>query len=83
MNTDELIQENRQLKDILATMSITHANDMHRLSNMIDKRQEALRNISQIIEEKAAEREDLELGSTAYKSVRRWACLYLHKTESE
>jgi predicted DNA-binding protein len=78
MNTDELIEENRHLKDQLATLSKTHAKDMQRLSNMIDKRQEALRYISEIIEEKAENREDLELGSTAYKSVRRWASEFLH-----
>jgi hypothetical protein len=83
MNHDELIQENRHLKDQLATLSKTHAEDMQRLSDMIDKRQEALRYISEIIEEKEAEREDLELGSTAYKSVRRWASLYLHNTKDQ
>lgn len=81
MNTDELIEENRHLKDMLSTLSKTHAKDMQRLSDMIDKRQEALRHISEIIEEKAEKREDLKLGSTAHKSVRRWASLFLHNSQ--
>jgi chromosome segregation ATPase len=74
---NELKEENKHLKDQLATLSKTHATDMQRLSDMIDERQEALRYISEIIEEKSAEREDLELGSTAYKTVRRWASFFL------
>jgi predicted DNA-binding protein len=80
-DVDAMQEENRHLKDMLANLSKTHATDMQRLSDMIDKRQEALRYISEIIEEKAAEREDLELGSTAYKSVRRWASKFLHNDE--
>lgn len=77
----QMLEEIRHLKDQLATLSITHAKDMQRLSDIIDKRQEALRYISEIIEEKAAKREDLEIGSTAYKSVRRWSSLFLHNKE--
>lgn len=82
-DVQEMYEQNRHLKDQLATLSKTHAKDMTRLSDMIDKRQEALRYISEIIEEKAAEREDLELGSTAYKSVRRLASLFLHNAKVE
>jgi predicted DNA-binding protein len=80
-DVDAMHEENRHLKDMLATLSKNHATDMQRLSDMIDKRQEALRYISEIIEEKAAEREDLELGSKAYKSVRRWASEFLHNAK--
>ena len=76
----EVTQENRHLKDQLATLSKTHANDMQRLSNMIDKRQEALRRISEIVEENASEHKDLELGSTAYTSVRFWASFFLRNS---
>lgn len=79
---EELIQETRQLKDQLVHISKTQAENMHRLDNMIDKRQEALRYISEIIEEKAANREDLEIGSTAYKSLRRWASEFLHNVRA-
>jgi hypothetical protein len=77
MDTNELIQENRHLKDQLATLSSTHAKDMARLSDMIDLRQGALRHISNIMEEKNAAGQDLLCGSTAYKSVRRWASDFL------
>jgi hypothetical protein len=79
----ELWEQNRRLKDMLATLSETRAEDMQRLSDMINKRQEALRHISEIIEEKAAESEDLKLGSTAYRSVRRWASEFLHNAIGE
>ena len=77
MDPNELIQENRHLKDQLATMSKTHSKDMQRLSDMIDLRQGALRYISDIIENKNAAGQDLLCGSTAYKSVRRWAADFL------
>lgn len=80
-NVVEISEENRTLKDNLATLSKTKATDMQRLSDMIDKRQEALRYISEIIEEKALQREDLELGSTAYKSIRRWARLFANSKD--
>lgn len=72
-----IAEENRHLKDMLATLSKTHAKDMQRLSDMIDLRQGALRHISEIIEEKNAAGQDLLCGSTAYKSVRRWASDFL------
>jgi hypothetical protein len=80
---NELKEENKHLKDQLATLSKTHATDMQRLSDMIDERQEALRYISEIIEEKSAEREDLELGSTAYKTVRRRASFFLDNSQTD
>lgn len=77
-----LEEENRHLKDMLATLSKIHAKDMRRLSDMIDLRQGALRHISEIIEEKNAASQDLLCGSTAYKSVRRWASDFLHNIQS-
>jgi hypothetical protein len=79
----ELQEENRQLKANLVSLSKTNANNIMRLSVMIDKRQEALQYISEIIEEKAENGDDLELGSTAYKSVRRWAALFISKNKNE
>jgi len=43
MDTNELIEENRHLKDQLAILSKTHATDMQRLSDMIDFRDNAIR----------------------------------------
>jgi hypothetical protein len=40
---EELEEENRRLKDMLASLSKTHATDMQRLSDMIDFRNNAIR----------------------------------------
>lgn len=40
-----LQEENRHLKDQLATLSMTHAKDIHRLSDMIDFRNNAIRKL--------------------------------------
>jgi len=45
----ELREENRSLKDQLGTLSSTHAKDMNRLSDMIDKRETALGHIAAIM----------------------------------
>ena len=42
-DVDEMQEENRHLKDQLATLSKTHAKDMQRLSDMIDFRDNAIR----------------------------------------
>jgi len=43
--------------------------------NELNDKRKSLKYISEIIEEKAANGEDLEIGSTAYKSIRRWASI--------
>ena len=77
MTPDELIEENRHLKDQLATLSKTQANNMHRLSDMIDGRNEALIQIGRILRDKESQHKDLAIGSTAFKSALQWAEKYL------
>ena len=73
----------RHLRDLVGTMSKQHAKDMARLSDMIDRRDKAMGYISEIMQEKYDEREDLELGSTSYKSVRRWAAHFSQNTSTD
>lgn len=49
MNTEELIEENRSLKDQLAVLSKNQAKNMQRLSNMIDNRDKTLSRIVEIL----------------------------------
>lgn len=72
----ELIEENRLLKDQLAYLSESKATEMLRLSDMIDKREEALGHIAAIMREKDENCEDLLIGSTAWKSVIRWSIYF-------
>ena len=44
-NVRSLQEENQHLKDQLATLSTTHTKDMHRLSDMIDFRNNAIRKL--------------------------------------
>lgn len=44
-DVDRMQEENRQLKDMLATLLKTHATDIQRLSDMIDRRDKAGREI--------------------------------------
>jgi len=74
---ETLTEENRHLRDQLATLSIIHAKDMQRLSDMIDGRGEALLYIGRILRDKETQHKDLMLGSTAFKSALSWAGKYL------
>ena len=75
----ELREQCRSLKDQLGTLSSTHAKDMSRLSDMIDKRETALGHIAAIMREKDESGEDLLIGSTAWKSVIRWSVYFQNR----
>lgn len=72
----ELREQCRSLKDQLAYLSKSKATEMLRLSDMIDKREEALGHIAAIMREKDENGEDLLIGSTAWKSVIRWSVYF-------
>ena len=72
-----LTQENRHLRDQLASMSETQAENMQRLSDMIDRRNEALMRIELLLMDKQNQDEDLLVGSTAFKSALSWAGKHL------
>ncbi len=69
MNTDELIQENRHLKDQLATLSKTHAKDMQRLSDMIDAKDRSMRKLCQAANEYLTEIEDYTRRSEKLRAI--------------
>ena len=77
----ELLEENRTLKDQLAYLSKSKATEILQLSDMIDKREEALGHIAAIMRGKNENGEDLIIGSTAWKSVIRWS-VYFQNVES-
>ena len=74
---ETLTEENRHLKDQLASLSKTQAENMQRLSDMIDRRNEALIRIERILRDKQNQDEDLLVGSTAFKSALSWAGKHL------
>ena len=74
---ETLTEENRHLRDQLATLSKTQAENMQRLSDMIDRRNEALLCIGRILRDKETQHKDLMIGSTAFKSALSWAEFYL------
>ena len=74
---ETLTEENRHLRDQLASISETQAENMQRLSDMIDRRNEALLYIGRILRDKETQHKDLMLGSTAFKSALSWAEKYL------
>jgi len=74
---ETLTEENRHLRDQLANLSKTQAENMQRLSDMIDRRNEALMRIERILRDKQNQDEDLSLGSTAFKSALSWAGKHL------
>ena len=74
---ETLTEENRHLRDQLASLSKTQAGNMQRLSDMIDRRNEALTRIERILRDKQNQDEDLLLGSTAFKSALSWAGKHL------
>lgn len=61
----ELREENRHLKDQLASLSSIKAKDMRRLSDMIDRRTEALEEIRKIMLPLAGNRRFMQIAGPA------------------
>ena len=76
---EELEEENRHLKDMLANLSKTHAKDRQRLSDMIDEREKVLGHIAAIMQEKDDNGEHILIYSDAWKSIRRWSVYFQKK----
>lgn len=69
MTPEELIEENRNLKDQLATLSKTHAKDRTRLSNMIDNRNTTLTKIVEILQPCANNRRFMQIANPARQCI--------------
>ena len=65
---EELEEENRHLKDMLANLSKTHAKDRQRLGH-----------IAAIMQEKDDNGEHILIYSDAWKSIRRWSVYFQNK----
>lgn len=65
----DLVEENRCLRDQLATLSKLHAKKVQKLSNMIDERDRTLRKISQIMQGPANNRRFMQIAGPARECI--------------
>lgn len=66
---EEIIEENKNLKSMLAQLSKQKAKDIIRLSNMIDARDAALRKIAEIMKRPASNRQFMQIADPARQVI--------------
>lgn len=69
MDIETLIQENRHLRDQLATLSKSQAKNMQRLSDMIDARNKTLSRIIEILQPCASNRRMMQIANPARQCI--------------